>query len=195
MGITHHLNHIFIMMYMVFSYNCAGLSYTKLSRQNPEKLIAMQDSLLLAHGESSNLVNALMYAHNHVGIESVSKNNYMKASNHFLQAIELNDQDTITQYNLFLVEGHIFLEKGNKNGLWNGIEKYSHAASLRPDLGEPHYWIAQIYIKLGDTDFDLILESYEKALSLTMDQALLSRAEKGYNETLERKKKLDKFWK
>ena len=83
---------------MVFSYNCAGLSYTKLSRQNPEKLIAMQDSLLLAHGESSNLVNALMYAHNHVGIESVSKNNYMKASNHFLQALELNDQDTITQY-------------------------------------------------------------------------------------------------
>ena len=180
---------------MVFSYNCAGLSYTKLSRQNPEKLIAMQDSLLLAHGESSNLVNALVYAHNHVGIESVSKNNYMKASNHFLQALELNDQDTITQYNLFLVEGHIFLEKGNKNGLWDSIEKYSHAAFLRPDLGEPHYWIAQIYIKLGDTDFDLILESYEKALSLTMDQALLSRAEKGYNETLERKKKLDKFWK
>ena len=75
------------------------------------------------------------------------------------------------------------------------MEKYSHAASLRPDLGEPHYWIAQIYIKLGDTDFDLILESYEKALSLTMDQALLSRAEKGYNETLDRKKKIDKFWK
>ena len=183
------------MMYMVFSYNCAGLSYTKLSRQNPEKLIAMQDSLLLAHGESSNHVNALVYAHNHVGIESVSENNYMKASNHFLQALELNDQDTITQYNLFLVEGHIFLGKGNKNGLWDGIEKYSHAALLRPDLGEPHYWIAQIYIKLGDTDFDLILESYEKALSLTMDQALLSRAEKGYNETLDRKKKIDKFWK
>ena len=180
---------------MVFSYNCAGLFYTKLSRQNPEKLIAMQDSLLLAHSESSNLVNALVYAHNHVGMESVSENNYMKASDHFLQALELNDQDTITQYNLFLVEGHMFLKKGNKNGLWDGIEKYAHAASLRPDLGEPHYWIAQIYIKLGDTDFDLILESYEKALSLTLDQALLSRAEKGYNETLDRKKKLDKFWK
>ena len=180
---------------MVFSYNCAGLSYTKLSRQNPEKFITMQDSLLLAHSESSNLVNALVYAHNHVGMESVSENNYIKASNHYLQAFELNDQDTITQYNLFLVEGHMFLKKGNKNGLWDGIEKYAHAASLRPDLGEPHYWIAQIYIKLGDMDFDLILESYEKALSLTLDQALLSRAEKGYNETLDRKKKLDKFWK
>ena len=193
MEIKHQLNYILI--FMVFSYNCAGLSYKKLSRQNPEKLIAMQDSLLLAHGESSNLINALVFAHNHVGIESVSENNYMKASNHFLQALELNDQDTITQYNLFLIEGHMFLKKGDKNGLWDGIEKYAHAASLRPDLGEPHYWIAQIYIKLGDTDFDLILESYEKALSLTLDQALLSRAEKGYNETLDRKKKLDKFWK
>ena len=193
MEIKHQLNYILI--FMVFSYNCAGLSYKKLSRQNPEKLISMQDSLLLAHGKSSNLINALVFAHNHVGTESVSENNYMKAYNHFLQALELNDQDTITQYNLFLVEGHIFLEKGNKNGLWGGMEKYAHAASLRPDLGEPHYWIAQIYIKLGDTDFDLVLESYEKALSLTMDQALLSRAEKGYNETLERKKKLDKFWK
>ena len=193
MEIKHQLNYILI--FMVFSYNCAGLSYKKLSRQNPEKLIAMQDSLLLAHGESSNLINALVFAHNHVGIESVSENNYMKASNHFLQALELNDQDTITRYNLFLVEGHILLEKGNKNGLWDGMEKYAHASSLRPDLGEPHYWIAQIYIKLGDTDFDLILESYEKALSLTMDQALLSRVEKGYNETIKRKKKLDKFWK
>ena len=193
MEIKHQLNYILI--FMVFSYNCAGLSYKKLSRQNPEKLIAMQDSLLLAHGKSSNLINALVFAHNHVGTESVSENNYMKASNHFLQALELNDQDTITRYNLFLVEGHIFLEKGNKNGLWGGMEKYAHAASLRPDLGEPHYWTAQIYIKLGDTDFDLILESYEKALSLTMDQALLSRVEKGYNETIKRKKKLDKFWK
>ena len=193
MEIKHQLNYILI--FMVFSYNCAGLSYKKLSRQNPEKLIAMQDSLLLAHGESSNLINALVFAHNHVGIESVSENNYMKASNHFLQALELNDQDTITRYNLFLVEGHIFLEKGNKNGLWDGMEKYAHASSLRPNLGEPHYWIAQIYIKLGDTDFDLILESYEKALNLTMNQELLFQAKKDYNKTLERKKKLDTFWK
>ena len=179
---------------MVFSYNCAVLSYTKLSRQNPAKLIAIQDSLLLAHGESSNLINALVFAHNHVGIESVSENNYVKASNHFLQALELNDQDTIAQYNLFLVEGHMLLKKGNKNGLWDSIEKYTRAASLRPNLGEPHYWISQIYIKIGDTDFDLILESYEKSLSLTMNQELLSRAEKGYSETLKRKKKLDEFW-
>jgi len=163
--------------------------------RDPEKLIAMKDSLLLAHGESSNLIKALVFSHNQIGRKSVLENNYKKASKHFLQALELNDQDTITQYNLSLVEGHILLKKGNKNGLWDGIEKYAHAASLRPALGEPHYWTAQIYTKLGDTDFDLILESYEKALSLTMDSALLSRTEKSYNDALERKKKLDSFWK
>ena len=89
MGIKYQLNYILI--FMVISYNCAGLCYKKLSRQDPEKLIAMQDSLLVAHGESSNLINALVFAHNQMGRKSVSDNNYKKASNHFLQAIELND--------------------------------------------------------------------------------------------------------
>ena len=180
---------------MVFLCNCAGVSYTKLSRENPQEIIVMQDSLLLAHGKSTKLISTLVNAHNHIGIESVAEHNYIKASNHFLQALDFNDQDTTAQYNLLLVQGHILLNKGNKNGLWDAIEKYARAASLRPNLGEPYYWIAQIYIKLGITDFDLILESYEKALNLTMNQELLFQSKKDYNKTLERKKKLDTFWK
>jgi hypothetical protein len=47
---------------------------------------------------------------------------------------------------------------------------------------------------LGDKDFDLILESYEKALSLELDSKLRLEVEKKYKHAKERKKKLDSFW-
>jgi len=51
------------------------------------------------------------------------------------------------------------------------------------------------YTKLGDTDFDLILESYEKALALELNDKQRSEAEKKYEKAKERKKKLETFWK
>ena len=186
---------ILILSYIVLIYNCAGVSYTKLSQDNPEALIAMQDSLLLRQSKSANLVNALVNAHVQTGIRATAEHNFNKASNHFHQALELNNKDTTAQYNLLLVEGHILLKKGNKNGLWDAIEKYARAGSLRQTQGEPHYWMAQAYLKLGDTDFDLILESYEKAINLSMGKDLLFQAKKDYNHTLDRKKQLDTFWK
>jgi tetratricopeptide (TPR) repeat protein len=95
---------------------------------------------------------------------------------------------------LLLAEGHALLKKGNKNGIWDGIEKYSKASTLYPQNGEPLYWIAIAYTKLGDKDFDLILESYEKALSLELDSELRVKAGKKYKHAKERKKKLDSFW-
>ena len=190
-----NFSRILILSYIVLIYNCAGVSYTKLSQDNPEALIAMQDSLLLRQSKSSNLVNALVNAHVQTGIRATAEHNFNKASNHFHQALELNNKDTTAQYNLLLVEGHILLKKGNKNGLWDAIEKYARAGSLRQTQGEPHYWMAQAYLKLGDTDFDLILESYEKAINLSMGKDLLFQAKKDYNHTLDRKKQLDTFWK
>ena len=60
----------------------------------------------------------------------------------------------------------------------DAIEKFSQASSLLPNDGEPHYWIAISYTKLGDTDFDLILESYEKSLSLNLDNDLRNKCRK-----------------
>ena len=62
-----------------------------------------------------------------------------------------------------MTEGHILLKKGNKNRLWDGIEFYYKAVKLKPSLGEPHYYIGQSYQKIGTTDFDLIIESYQNA--------------------------------
>ena len=55
--------------------------------------------------------------------------------------------------------------------------------------------MAIAYTKLGDTDFDLILKSYEKAMSLELENELRTEAEKKHKHAKERKNKLDSFWK
>ena len=55
--------------------------------------------------------------------------------------------------------------------------------------------MAIAYTKLGDTDFDLILESYEKAMSLELENELRTEVEKKHKHAKERKNKLDSFWK
>jgi len=100
-----------------------------------------------------------------------------------------------SKFGLLIAEGRILVKKGNKNGIWDAIEKFSKASSLFPRNGEPFYWIAQSYTKLGDTEFDLILESYEKSLALDLDEGLRLEVEKNYKIAKNRKSKLDSFWK
>ena len=54
--------------------------------------------------------------------------------------------------------------------------------------------MAQSYTKLGDTEFDLILESYEKSLALDLDEDLRLEVERKYKIAKNRKSKLDSFW-
>ena len=87
--------------------------------------------------------------------------------NHFSKALTLDKTNTESKYGLLLAEGRALVKKGNKNGIWDAIEKYSKASNLFPSSGEPFYLTAIAYTKLGDTDFDLILESYEKSIEFT----------------------------
>ena len=55
--------------------------------------------------------------------------------------------------------------------------------------------MAKSYTKLGDTEFDLILESYEKSLALDLNEGLRLEVEKNYKIATNQKSKLDSFWK
>ena len=94
-----------------------------------------------------------------------------------------------------IAEGRLLIKKGNKSGIWDAIEKFSEASSIYPKKGDPFYWIAISYTKLGDTEFDLILESYEKSLSLELDENIKADVEENYKNAKKRKNKLDLFWK
>ena len=186
---------IVILAISVLLFDCAGNSYKKMSIENPEKLLSIQDSLILARGNDNGVLAALAIANNSVAEKFMEQGDYDLAVTHFSKALTLNETNTESKYGLLLAEGRAMVKKGNKNGIWDAIEKYSKASSLYPNSGEPFYLTAIAYTKLGDTDFDLILESYEKSISLELDDQLRAEVLKKYEHAKKRKTKLDSFWK
>jgi len=184
-----------ILLMVLLFYNCSGNIYKKMSVENPEKLLSIQDSLLSIRANDKAIIDALVVANNNLAKKYMFQEENVLAIDYFKKARELNNEDIISKYGLLISEGKFLIKKGNKNGIWDAIEKFSKASTLYPDNGEPFYWIAISYTKLGDTDFDLILESYEKALSLKLNEVQRKEAEKKYKKAKERKKKLDSFWK
>ena len=186
---------IFIIIISISLFDCAGNSYKKMSTENPEKLLSIQDSLILARGNDDRVLAALAIANNSVAEKYMKQGDYNLAANHFSKALMLNETNMESKYGLFLAEGRSLVKRGNKNGIWDAIEKYSKASSLYPSRGEPFYLIALAYTKLGDTDFDLILESYEKSISLELNDQLRVEVVKKYKYAKKRKTNLDSFWK
>ena len=186
---------ILVVVISILLFDCAGDSYKKMSIENPEKLLSIQDSLILARGDDERVLAALATANNSVAKKYMNKGDYNIAANHFSRSLSLNETSTESKYGLLLAEGRALVKKGNKNGIWDAIEKYSEASSLYPNSGEPFYFTAIAYTKLGDKDFDLILESYEKSISLDLDDQLRAEVLKKYEHVKKRKTKLDSFWK
>ena len=186
---------IMIIALSVLLFDCAGNSYKKMSIENPEKLLSIQDSLILARGNDNGVLAALAIANNSLAEKFMEQGDYNLAATYFSKALTLNETNTESKYGLLLAEGRAMVKKGNKNGIWDAIEKYSKASSLYPNSGEPFYLTAIAYTKLGDTDFDLILESYEKSISLELDDKLRAEVLKKYEHAKKRKTKLDSFWK
>tara|TARA_B100001540_G_scaffold236735_1_gene211133 strand:+ start:69 stop:680 length:612 start_codon:yes stop_codon:yes gene_type:complete len=186
---------IMIIALSVLLFDCAGNSYKKMSIENPEKLLSIQDSLILARGNDNGVLAALAIANNSLAEKFMEQGDYNLAATYFSKALTLNETNTESKYGLLLAEGRAMVKKGNKNGIWDAIEKYSKASSLYPNSGEPFYLTAIAYTKLGDTDFDLILESYEKSISLELDDQLRAEVLKKYEHAKKRKTKLDSFWK
>ena len=184
-----------ILLMVLLFYNCGGSGYKKMSVENPEKLLSIQDSLLRVRENDQTIIDALVVANNNLAKKHMGQDENILAIEYFKKARELNNEDIISKYGLLISEGKFLIEKGNKNGIWDAIEKFSEASILYPDNGEPFYWIAISYTKLGDTDFDLILESYEKAMSLKLDDGQRDEVEKKHKKAKDRKKKLDSFWK
>ena len=183
-----------LFIFIIYTWNCVGTSYQKMARDDPAALIALEDSLS-ERGTSPAVIRALVTAHNTLGLAALEAEDYKKGIDHFSKAVGLSELDTLSRYNLLMAEGHLLYKRGNKDGLWEAIQNYHKAAQLKPDLGNPHYYIGQSYHKLGDTDFDLILDSYEKALTLNLSSHLREKTEAAHAHASQRDKLLKDFWK
>ena len=179
---------------VISSWDCAGIDIQKMARNDPASLISMEDSLS-ERGLSPVIVAALVTAHNTLGLAASEAEDYKKAIDHFSSAVGLSELDTLSRYNLLMAKGHLLYKRGNKDGLWDAIQNYHKAAQLKPNLGDPHYYIGQSYHKLEDTDFDLILEAYQKALALNLSSPLRDETEKAYARVSKRDQLIKDFWK
>ena len=195
MAKAKHFKLILLIITGIHLFNCAGTNYKKLSIEDPLSLLAIQDSLILNNKNNQNIIDALVAANNNMGKNYLIKGELSLAIDHFKKAISLNSENKFSKFSLLIAEGQLLIKRGNKNGMWDAIEKFSKASNFFPNNGEPYYWMAISYTKLGDTEFDLILESYEKSLSLELSENIKSEVEKKYEKAKMRKQKLDSFWK
>ena len=147
------------------------------------------------YGDNQRIRDALVTANNSVAKRYLNTGDLKSAVQYFNKSTSIDGDNKDSKFGLLIAEGRILVKKGNKNGIWDAIEKFSKASSLFPRNGEPFYWMAKSYTKLGDTEFDLILESYEKSLALDLDEGLRLEVEKNYKIAKNRKSKLDSFWK
>ena len=189
------VNFLFLTIIVLQLFSCTGTNYKKLSLEDPNALIAIEDSLLSVNKNNQSISDAIVIANNNVAKKYLNSNELSLAVKHFKKSISINRDNKDSQYGLIIAEGRVLIKRGNKNGIWDAIEKFSKASSIFPKKGEPFYWIAVSYTKLGDTEFDLILESYEKSLSLELDENIKDEVEENYKKAKNRKNKLDSFWK
>ena len=94
-----------------------------------------------------------------------------------------------------MIEGHLLRNTGKKEKLWDAIQMYYKASRLKPISGEPYFFIGESYQSLGNKDFDLILESYQKALNLKLSKEMKEKVEREYSLVADREKRLKDFWK
>ena len=161
---------------------------------SPDLLVSLEDSLLQSQ-PSPAILSSIVLAHKTLGQEAKNNENYENAIIHYSRALKLSPNDTVSMYNTLMIQGHILYGSGKKDKLWDAIQIYNKAAMIFEGLGEPHYYIGRSYYKISDSDFDLIVESYDKALDLELNPRLRSAVVEARESAIIREKKLKDFWK
>ena len=185
---------LFGTLLIVIAWNCAGNKYRQMATSNPNKLLSIKDSLLQSSSKT-HIAHSIALAHKTLGDSAITEGNYEKAKDHFTKALKLLPNDSLYIYNQLMAQGHLLQKSGKKDKLWSSIQTYNKAAAIFERAGDPYYYIGNSYLKLGDKDFDLIIESYEKALALELSADLRKRVIQARDHVSMREKKLKDFWK
>ena len=188
------LKKFFLHLLITFLVCCRSVSYHQMAMEAPYRMIALEDSLN-SLGLTKKNKDAIILAHKKVAISYLKEENYVDAKSHFSDVLNYSPFDSIAQYNILMIDAHLLKQTGNRQKLWDAIEFYYKAHRFHPINGEPYFFIGKAYESLDNNDFDLIIESYQKALELELSEPLKNEVEKEMFSVLNRKKKLKDFWK
>ncbi|NOZ74680.1 MAG: hypothetical protein GXO90_04795 [FCB group bacterium] len=179
-------------------FSCAPpvLTLEELAVQQPEFVVQHSDSLAQAYRDQPDVSALLARAYVAVADSLTRKNPRSdQALSLYNQAHALDPKNADASYGAWMVKGHRYYKQGGRNDLWEGIQAFATAARYRPDSGVPLVWMARSYAKKDDDDFELIIETYNKALNSGLPDELRREAEAELEAIQKRKKVLDDFWK
>ena len=95
---------LFIIIVVQFS-NCAGTNYKKLSIENPAKLVAVQDSLLLVSGDNQRIRDALVTANNSVAKRYLNIGDLKSAVQYFNKSTSIDGDNKDSKFGLLIAGG------------------------------------------------------------------------------------------
>ena len=161
---------------------------SSMAKTDPNELIVKADSLIREHPNNIELRNAIVAAHLSLGKKSNDPDYYMSV-------LKFDPKNKNANYFLNIQKGKSHHKKGHKNGQGDAIQSFAKAAALIDTLGEPYYWLGQAYEKKDEMDFELPLESYDKALALYLEKDMRTKTNSARLALLSRKKTYEDFWK
>jgi len=173
-----------IVMILIYQ-GCRPVSF---ATRSPELLITMGDSLLLAYPDDTDLRTSIIDARLALAESKNSLDEYKKI-------LEIDPKNSTARYHIYMAEGENDHIKGHKNGQWDAIQSFAKAAATIDTVGEPYYWAGRAYEKKDEMDFELPLESYDKALSLYLSNEMRAKVNSARKRLLQRKKTYEDFWK
>lgn len=136
------------------------------------------------------------------GLKLMKEGQFPKAEQLLAQAIKLKPDHIEAIYQHHMAKGLLLHQKGGLNNLWDAIAEYGLAASLKPDRGEPHYYMGLAYDRKDRKEFDNAISEFEIAIQKEPNGPYVEIAKKKIQECMERKqqyeakqKKIKEFFK
>lgn len=169
-------------------YDEAQESYRKAYHLNSfaDSLQKVLDFFDAAHVQSNLLMTK--------GIDLLKKKRYKTAMETLSQSVQAKPDNKEAKYYAYLSAGLFYYKRGSVGKLWNAVEQFGLAATLQPDKPEPHFYMAEAYVKKDKQDYESAIREYEEVIKIAPDSKLAKEAEKRIQELKSRKKLLENFW-
>ena len=181
------MNNILPLFLVLIMYKGCAPSF-QLAPSDPASLVAQADSLLADRPDDVDLQASIIKAR----LNLAETNNDM---NQYRAVLKMDPRNATANYFIHMAKGKVHHKKGHKNGQWDAIQSFAKAAAAIDSLGAPHYWLGQAYEKKDEMDFELPLESYNKALLMSLPYDLRPKVASARAALIKRKKTYEDFWK
>ena len=168
-----------------YFYSCSSGS---LSNYNDDDLVFKSDSILKIHSNDEQVRKLILAA-------KIKKLRTNLNSDQYIDILKIDPKNPIALYAFHMQTGKLHHQKSYKNGQWDAIQSFYKAAAQIDSLGEPYYWIGKSYEKKDEMDFDSAIESYDKALELSLADSTRKMVETALVELTKKKTIYKDFWK